>query len=49
MSAPLNDATVVHHEDLVGGANRRQPMGHDEGSATRQRRVQGILDVALGL
>src|SRR4029450_10356207 len=48
VSAPLDHPAVVEHEDGVGGADRREPVGDDQGGAARQRRRQRLLDRHLG-
>ena len=46
--AALHDPPVLDHQDLVGGADRRQPVGdHDRGAAL-QRLAQRLLHGGLG-
>src|SRR6266566_8561689 len=47
--AGFNDLTVFDDQNPVGGADRAQPMGDDEGNAILQNALDGALDVALGL
>jgi hypothetical protein len=46
-TAPLDDASVLEHQDLVGIGYRRQPMGDDEGRAATQQGIQGPLDLGF--
>src|SRR3954471_11966446 len=49
VGATLEDPAAVDHEDLVGAADGRQPVGDDQRGAPRQRRVEGALHRGLGL
>ena len=49
MGAPLDDAALVEHEDLVGGLDGRQAVGDHERRAPGQRLGQRLLDEQLGL
>src|SRR5207253_2620 len=49
VGAPLHDAAALEHEDEVGGLDRRQPVGDDQGGARGQRLAQGVLDGRLVL
>ena len=49
MGAPLDDAAVVDHQQLVGLAHGREPVGDDERGAAGQRLAQRPLHRRLGL
>jgi hypothetical protein len=38
---------VLHDEDLVGAADRREPMGDDDRCPPAQKPVEGLLDQDL--
>ncbi len=44
----FDDPAVLHHEDHVGAADRRQPVGDHETRPIRPQRVHGFLDEHLG-
>ena len=48
MVALLDDAAGVHHQDGVGVADGRQPVGDHEAGAVRAQRRHGLLDEHLG-
>ena len=47
MTAPLDDATGLEHDDLIGIDDGRQPMRNHQRRAVRGDRPQGILDGRL--
>jgi hypothetical protein len=49
MAAPLDDAARVEHDDLVGVAYRRQPVGNDEHGTLPHQPLDGLLHEPLGL
>ena len=49
MRALLDDPALVHHDDLVGLADRREAVGDDERGPAPQQAPQRRLDQALGL
>ena len=42
--AALNDAPILHNEDLVGFEDRRKTMRDDDRSASRKRGFERLLD-----
>src|SRR6266480_111399 len=44
----LDDPAVLEDDDQVGIANRRQPVGDDEGCSPGEQQPQRPLDLALG-
>ena len=48
-TAALPDASVVNHQDPVGGTDGTQTVGHYEAGPARQHRLDGILDKGLRL
>ena len=49
VTAPLDDAAAVEHQDLVGADDGGQAMGDHHGGATRERRGQRLLHQRLVL
>ena len=49
MGAGLDDPAVVDDEDLVGVADRREPVRDDQGRPALEGGVEGALDRGLGL
>ena len=49
MRAALDDRAAVEHEDLVGVANRREPVRDRDRRASAGELVERLLDRALGL
>jgi hypothetical protein len=47
--AALDDASLVEHEDHVGRAHRRQPMGDHDRRPTGEPDGQRVLDERLVL
>ena len=47
VSTALPYASVVDHQDPVGGTDGTQTMGHHEAGPARQHRLDGILDKGL--
>ena len=47
--AALDDASVVHHHDLVGLGKGRKTVGDHNGGAPRDQMLDGVLDQMLGL
>ena len=45
----LDDLAVLEHEDLVGAADRRQPVRDDERRAALAQAPQAVLDHRLAL
>ena len=48
MGAALDDPAGVEHDDLVGVADRGQPVGDGDGGAAGRQGVDGLLYGALG-
>ena len=48
MVALLDDLAILHHEDRVGVADRRQPVGDHEARAIGAQSGHGVLDEHLG-
>ena len=48
MIALLDDASVIHHDDTIGRAHRRQPMGDDDGCAPLHQCRQCVLHQPFG-
>ena len=46
--ARFNNAPMIHDNDLLGIANRRQTMGHDKTGPILPNIVHGILNQRLG-
>jgi len=46
--APLDDAMIIDHQDLVGVADGAQPVGDDQAGAVCHKRTQALLDKQLG-
>ena len=44
MGSSLDDAAVLEHQDHVGIADRRQPVGDDERRAAAHQLAHGVLD-----
>lgn len=42
MRAALDEAAAVEHDDLLGGGDRREPVGDDE---LRERGGRGVSEV----
>ena len=49
MGAPLSDAVVCHHKDLIGVLYRGEPMGDGDGSTVMRQGIQAFLDPAFAL
>src|SRR5262249_60874978 len=49
MRAALDDLAVLEHQDLVGAADGREPVGDDEGGAAGAQRLQAILNHRFAL
>ena len=49
MRAGLDDVSVLEHDDQVGVANRREPVGNDECRASCEQRPEAALDPSFGL
>ena len=47
--AALDDLAVLEHQDLVGAADRRQPVRDDERRPALPQRAQAVLDQRLAL
>src|SRR5262249_9635745 len=47
--AALDDLAVLEHEDLIGAADRREPVRDDEGGAAGAQRFQAVLNHRLAL
>ena len=43
----LDDASILHHIDAVGVADRRKAMRDDQHGAARHQPVEGVLDEAF--
>ena len=48
MRSLLDDLPVLEHDDQVGVADRREPVGDDERRAAVQQAAQRALDLPLG-
>ena len=48
MSATLNDATVIKHEDLISGCDGAQPVCHRNRGPPTHRALKRLLHVSLG-
>ena len=48
MVAPLHDASLFHHQNLVGAADGGEPVGDDEGGAPLHQLIQSRLNHGLG-
>ena len=44
MGAPLDDAAVLHHQDLIGVLDGGQPVGDGEDGLSFRQGGQGLLD-----
>ena len=44
MAALLDDRAVLHHQNHIGAANSRQPVGHNEAGSALHHRIKGLLD-----
>ena len=49
MGAPLRDAVVSHHQDLIGILDGGQPVGDGDSSTVVGQGVQTLLDPAFAL
>ena len=49
VGALLDDAALIHDQDAVGGADRGEAVGDDEGGAPLHQPVEGLLHLALAL
>ena len=49
MRAALDDLAAFQHQNLIGAANRRQPVGDDEGRPPGAQRPQAVLDERFAL
>ena len=49
MGALLDDLAVIEHDDLVGPANGRKPVGDDHGRAAAQQPLKPLLYQRLGV
>ena len=48
MRARLDHLAVLEHDDHVGPADGREPVGDDERRPVAQERLEGVLDARLG-
>src|SRR5580704_9903190 len=49
VGAPLDDPAVIEHEDEIGTANGRKPVGNDQGGSTLEGMEKRPLHCVLGL
>src|SRR3954466_720400 len=48
VGALLDDPAVLEHDDQVGVADRREPVGDDEGGSVGEEDAERVLDLAFG-